>query len=257
MAEFVVDNECTYSVPVQLLIAFSMCQTVQDSLRISAAAAAAPYIQARFQAIPPPQYVNTQIKVPDFQSAEQAEHFLLNLAKQVALGELDFQSANEVASRILAWINSKRYGEELELKRLTAGQDTGEQTIHVTGGLPPLPGTNITMPQFNGHAHAELLPPVPQIESTPARCVADSTPDPQQRYYRGRPIGPDKPGPPRSISNISSMSSTPQLRPLKQWSVSTHWDSKDGPSFLSPILRAILLVHGSAVKLLQPQEPEP
>jgi hypothetical protein len=40
---------------------------------------------------------------------------------------------------------------ELDIKRLNANQDMGDQHILITGGLPQLPGTNITMPVINGH----------------------------------------------------------------------------------------------------------
>jgi hypothetical protein len=52
-----------------------------------------------------------------------------------------------------------------EAKLLTAGQGTGEQTIRVTGGLPSLPGCNITMPQLNGHVLLTHEPAAPAHDS--------------------------------------------------------------------------------------------
>jgi hypothetical protein len=47
-----------------------------------------------------------------------------------------------------------------EAKLLTAqGEHVGEQTIHITGGLPELPGTNITMPELNGRGQDLLMDP--------------------------------------------------------------------------------------------------
>jgi hypothetical protein len=51
------------------------------------------------------------------------------------------------------WISAKHQAAELELKRLAADVTTAPQVIRVEGGLPPLPGTNITMPQLNGNTN--------------------------------------------------------------------------------------------------------
>ena len=54
-----------------------------------------------------------------------------------------------------------------------AGVLSDEQVIRVEGGLPPLPGTNVTMPLLdgkpatNGHALAAPSDAVPAIEAAP------------------------------------------------------------------------------------------
>jgi hypothetical protein len=115
----------------------------------------APYYRPRLGIVEPAKFIQTPIEVPSFSTCEEAEAFLLQLAQRVASQELDLESVQSVSARVLDWIHSKRAGQELEIKRLNASQDTGEQTIHITGGLPELPGTEITMPQLNGH-HLEL-----------------------------------------------------------------------------------------------------
>src|SRR5262249_44315376 len=44
-----------------------------------------------------------------------------------------------------------------ELKAANSPHTQTEQTIHITGGLPALPGTSMTMPVLNGHAVSEQL----------------------------------------------------------------------------------------------------
>lgn len=160
MAEFVVDDDSDFSEPVQLLNAFARCPSIPDALRISAAAAAAPYLQPKLLPVPGPQYVYTPIAVPDFESVEQAESFLLDLLQRVGTAQLEIQSANEIFAKTREWIRSRRDGAELEIKQLNADASNAEQVIHIEGGLPTLPGTNIIMPE----AHPSTAMP---IESVP------------------------------------------------------------------------------------------
>jgi len=170
MAEFAVERQAEkeYRNSLELLLDFANDPKIQPSLRISAAAAAAPYEYAKKSSVPPPQYVEIPIDLPNFQSVQEAEFFLLNLSKRVAAGELDFLSTERVCSRVQNWINSVRHGQELELKRL-ASVDTGPQNITISGGLPTMPGLeNVVMPHLNGHGHdlleheASPSPPAPQ-----------------------------------------------------------------------------------------------
>src|SRR5262249_30908766 len=80
------------------------------------------------------------------------------------------------------WIDSQYAREELAIKQINAGTTEHEQVIRVEGGLPPLPGTNVTMPVLDGkpatNGHAALAAPadaVPAIESTPSQPSNDST----------------------------------------------------------------------------------
>src|SRR5262245_28938030 len=143
-------------------------EQIEPGLRIAAAAALAPFCHPKMQATPTPRYVETPIDVPDFERVTDAECFLAKLPVLVARGLLDFQSAQELSAMTKLWIDSQYSREELTIKQLNAGTTEHEQTIRIEGGLPALPGTNITMPTLehgpptNGHA---LEPPVPQIES--------------------------------------------------------------------------------------------
>jgi hypothetical protein len=103
----------------------------------------------------PARYVQAPIDVPSFTTIEEAEAFLLTLAQRTASQELDLASVEAVSARVRDWINSKRAGQELEIKRLNADVATGDQVIRIEGGMPPLPGTSVTMPELNGK-HLEL-----------------------------------------------------------------------------------------------------
>jgi hypothetical protein len=131
----------------------------------------APYYRPRLGVVDAPKYVTTPIEVPAFTSCEQAEDFLLQLSQREAAQELDSDSVVLVSARVLDWIRSKRAGQELELKRLQADVSDQPQVIKITGGLPELPGTNVTMPTLNGHQGPELTAPAqgPVIEHQPAK----------------------------------------------------------------------------------------
>jgi hypothetical protein len=138
-------------------------ETLPAPVRAVIANQIAPYYRPKLGIMEPAKFVQTPIEVPVFTTCEEAEAFLLQLAQRVAAQELDTESTEQVSARVLDWIHSKRAGQELEIKRLNATQDTGDQTIHITGGLPELPGCNITMPQLNGNASDGLLPKQPVI----------------------------------------------------------------------------------------------
>jgi hypothetical protein len=170
LAEHVAQAPATPRSAVQILQDFANDPKISTSLRISAASAVAPYEQSKFLSVPGPVYLHSQIDVPIFDTLEAAESFLLSLSQREAAGELETASVQTVTERVRLWIQSKRNGQELELKKITAGHDVSETTIRIEGGLPPLPGTNVTMPQLNGHNGYDpngLLPQQPQqIESS-------------------------------------------------------------------------------------------
>jgi hypothetical protein len=61
---------------------------------------------------------------------------------------LDFQSALDLSTLTRNWINALNDRMELEFK--LTNDIHAEHTIMIQGGLPQLPGSNITMP-INGH----------------------------------------------------------------------------------------------------------
>jgi hypothetical protein len=155
------------------LITLSEIQhTTQDeSLKIAAAAALAPYAHPKLQALPTPRFIENPIEVPEFTSVQIAESFLAKITVLVARGELDIQSGLELSTLAKNWIDSQNARIALELKQITVEGGPTEQTIRIEGGLPELPGTNVTMPRLNGHAidgHALAPPAADPPETTPA-----------------------------------------------------------------------------------------
>ena len=125
------------------------------------------------QATPTPRFVECQIEVPEFTHLSHAEQFLAKIAALVARGELDIQTGLELSTLAKNWIDAQYAREELAIKQYNAGSTEHEQTIRIEGGLPALPGTNVTMPLLdgkpvtNGHALEPPPPVVPAIESSP------------------------------------------------------------------------------------------
>src|SRR6516164_479211 len=117
-------------------------EQIEPGLRIAAAAALAPYCHPKMQATPTPRFVDLQIDIPEFTHVSDAENFLAKIALLVARGHLDIQSAQELSGLVKLWIDSQYQREELAYK--TSPTDQRDQTIRIEGGLPALPGTNIT-----------------------------------------------------------------------------------------------------------------
>jgi hypothetical protein len=121
-------------------------------LRATIAAAISPYYRPKLGLQSPPRMVEIQVEVPDFKTVEEAEAFLNKIASLVGSGELSLSTGLDLSALVRNWISAKHQAAELELKRLNATQDIGPQTIRIEGGLPELPGTEVIMPQLNGHA---------------------------------------------------------------------------------------------------------
>jgi len=139
-----------------------------SAIRATAANMLAPYMHSKMQSTPAPRFVEEVVVVPDFATIESAEDYLKQIPVLLGRGEIDSQTALELSTLVRNWILSVHARNELELKKISV-DGPGEQTIRIEGGLPALPGTNITMPTLehgpptNGHA---LEPPVPQLESS-------------------------------------------------------------------------------------------
>src|SRR6516164_6932318 len=116
-----------------------------SAIRATAANMLAPYMHSKMQSTPAPRFVEELVVVPDFTTIESAEDYLKTIPVLLGRGEIDSQTALELSTLVRNWILSIHARSELELKKISI-DGPGEQTIHITGGLPPLPGTNVTMP---------------------------------------------------------------------------------------------------------------
>jgi hypothetical protein len=158
------DEDPRYPTVYHLLMKFATDERYPPAIRVAALASASKV---------EPKYLHNPIDLPTFSSVAEAETYKMGIAQREARNELDAETVSRIYSRIDNWIadqradaHALRQEEELELKRLAADASDQPQIIQITGGLPELPGTNVTMPSVNGHAQTDLLPPVPVIPVT-------------------------------------------------------------------------------------------
>jgi hypothetical protein len=157
-------------------------ESQDDSLRVAAAAALAPYAHPKLQSLPTPRFVETPIQVPEFTDVSVAETFLAKIATLVAGGELDIQTGLELSTLAKNWIDAQYARQELAIKQYNAGSTEHEQRIVISGGLPELPGTSVIMPTLdhgpvtNGHALDPPTSAVPAIESTSSASAPETEP---------------------------------------------------------------------------------
>jgi hypothetical protein len=131
------------------------------------------------QSTPTPRFIDLQLDVPEFTHVSDAENFLAKIALLCSQGHLDIQSAQELSGLVKLWIDTQYQREELNYK--ISPPEQRDTVIKIQGGLPSLPGTNITMPVLdhassqpgvNGHA---LAPPSPVV-TDPGTNSAPSAP---------------------------------------------------------------------------------
>src|SRR5262249_53840764 len=167
-------------------------EQIEPGLRIAAAAALAPYCHPKMQATPTPRFIDLQLDVPEFAHVSDAENFLAKIALLVARGHLDIQSGQELSGLVKLWIDSQYQKDELQFKINPPEQRN--VTLRIEGGLPALPGTNITMPVLdhepatNGHALAAPSPVVtdPGTNSAPTAPVNSFSEEPGTNSTNGQ-----------------------------------------------------------------------
>jgi hypothetical protein len=155
-------------------------ETQDESLKIAAAAALAPYAHPKLQSLPCPVFISNPIDLPPPTSIEIAKENISKLIAAYGKGEIDQTSYDRLIAGNVAMINALLGQDKLLVAQ---GGEPGETTIRIEGGLPSLPGTNITMPELNGHNGYQLLDHTPN-ESIPtngspqvaAEPANDSTP---------------------------------------------------------------------------------
>jgi hypothetical protein len=151
-----------------------------EGIRATAASMLAPYLHSKLSAIPTPVYINVEVTIlvhEDPQDLSQVRANKARIASLLASGLLDLASAD----KLLAVQNSIAADMIDETKLLAASGGSPEQTIYIEGGLPNLPGTNITMPppRMNGKDAIE----------------ADTAPNGAQTAPNGAPDDQDPGGP--------------------------------------------------------------
>jgi hypothetical protein len=174
--------------PAEYLSSIVSDQSKSPELRSSCATALLPYKYPRIAALPPARYVTDPIPVPQFETIEQAQEFLALLSHKAGSGELELQSALDISTLVKNWIISKQSGIELDLKVATQINGATPEVIRIEGGLPQLPGAQITMP-LNGHqADPNLLVEhEPAVPDTPAPATNEAISQPSQSPPGQRP----------------------------------------------------------------------
>jgi hypothetical protein len=171
--------------PADLLSSIVTNNEEPKELRIQAAGLLMPYKYSKCGTAPVQVYIDVPFETPEFVHLSDAEQFLARVAALVARGALDLQAGQNLSNLATAWINAQYQREELAIKQINAGTTEHEQTIRIEGGLPALPGTNITMPVLDGHAtngncHA-LAAPTDAVQAIEAAHKAqDPEPLPQE-----------------------------------------------------------------------------
>ena len=159
-----------------------------SAIRATAANMLAPFMHSKMQSTPAPRFVEESFDIPTFTHLSDAEQFLARIAALVSGGSLDIQTGLELSTLAKNWIDAQYAREDLAIKQINAGTSEHEQIIKIEGGLPPLPGSNITMPVINVHAVQDnliappepVVPPEQQIESSSSNDSIPSTNDSAQ-----------------------------------------------------------------------------
>jgi hypothetical protein len=125
-----------------------------ESIRATAANMLAPYLHSKLAAKPQPPdpvYIEEAVSLPRPDTIRQAYENIAHLTEMKSLGKLDMATADS----LIADQKVILYALIDEAKLLAAQGGAPEQVIRIEGGLPELPGTEVIMPQLNGH-HLEL-----------------------------------------------------------------------------------------------------
>jgi hypothetical protein len=163
--------------PADLLSSIVTNQQEPKELRIQAAGLLMSYKYSKPQATPSRIYVDEQIVLPhpDPRTITQSNENILYLSNLKAQGQIDLLwGDNLIADQCRV-----RDGLIDDAKLAIQGHEQGDQIIRIEGGLPALPGTNVTMPHMihNGHQFETLPAPAPVIESTAPESVDHDTKD--------------------------------------------------------------------------------
>ena|SRR6516164_19737 len=136
--------------PAEFLSSIVSDNTQSTEVRIAASRQLMPYYHSKLGATPvppPPVYVQEAVSLPAPSTIRQAHKNISRLSEMKAQGQLDFATADSLINDQRVILNALVD----EAKLIAAQGPTGDMTIHIEGGLPSLPGTNIAMPLANGH----------------------------------------------------------------------------------------------------------
>ncbi len=155
--------------PAEFLSELVSNESEPKELRIAASGQLMPYYHSKLGAspvAPDPVYFEQAVTLPRPTSIREAYENILKLTEMKALGQLNVVSADSLISDQRTVLNAMVD----EAKLFSAQGGSPEQTIRIEGGLPPLPGTDVIMPDRNLNGH--------QLELTAVVNPQASAPDP-------------------------------------------------------------------------------
>jgi len=141
--------------PAEFCSSIVSSETESTELKLAAANYLLPYLYPKRGAVPTPRYIDEPVQLPEPVTIEQANKNIAYISNLKARGLIDLDFANSLIADNTTIANNLIAEEELKFK--LNPPETRDQTITIRGGLPSLPGTNITMPVLNGHAVSEQL----------------------------------------------------------------------------------------------------
>jgi hypothetical protein len=134
-----------------LTLAELQAKSHDEAIRATAANMLAPYLHSKNMAkpVPPdPVYFEQAVTLPRPTNIRQSYENIALLSEMKATGKLDVLTADSLINDQRVILNAMVD----EAKLIAAqGDPNQEQRIIIEGGLPPITGTDIIMPQLNGH----------------------------------------------------------------------------------------------------------
>jgi hypothetical protein len=139
-----------------LTLAELQAKSADEGIRCMAANMLAPFLHSKCGAMPALRYISEPVELPHLnpKTVDDVNANISHINALIAAGNLDI----DFGTILLA-------GQREHIVSFKAlGDDNPNPDIHVTGGLPSLPGCNITMPQLpTMNGHQILVPPEPPI----------------------------------------------------------------------------------------------
>jgi hypothetical protein len=135
--------------------------TIDLEIRLAASIALAPYRHGKMGAVPPLRYIEEPFVLPNPSptTLDEVNANIGHINQAFAAGHLDIEFYNALlAGQREHIVSFKAVGED----------QLGEQVIRIEGGLPSLPGCNITMPELNGHEIDGVLAAPASVIEPPA-----------------------------------------------------------------------------------------
>jgi hypothetical protein len=162
--------------PADVLSAIASSENETKELRVQAANCLLPYKYGKHGSIIAPRYIEEPVDLPRPTTVAQANSNIALISEMKAQGRIDLDFANSLIADNRVIADNIIAEEELKLKLANNRAFADDTTIHITGGLPPLPGCDVIMPVINGtNGHVIEHEARPAIEAAPQSTQAQET----------------------------------------------------------------------------------